>query len=100
MQVIELGAVSCEVDTVRAEFNSGDLSEVRSEGECEKTSAAGDVYEGAWWWRQCPSRIRGRGMMALGTYKVNVTSTMSLFWKQECVVIDERIVDTVSLCGL
>ena len=46
MQVIELGAVYGEVDTVRAEFNSGDLNEVRSEDECEKTSAAGDVYEG------------------------------------------------------
>ena len=46
MQVIELGAVHGEVDTVRAEFNSGDLNEVRSEDECEKTSPAGDVYEG------------------------------------------------------
>ena len=46
MQVIELGSVRGEVDTVRAEFNSGDLSEVQSEGKCEKTSAAGDVYEG------------------------------------------------------
>ena len=46
MQIIELGDVRDEVDTVHAEFNSGDLSEVRSEDECENTCAAGDVYEG------------------------------------------------------
>ena len=46
MQFIELGAVRGEMDTVRAELNSGDLSEVRNEDKCEKTSAAGDVHEG------------------------------------------------------
>ena len=38
-QVVELGAVHGKVDPVGAEFDSGDLDDVRSDDEREKTGA-------------------------------------------------------------
>ena len=48
MQVVELGAVHGEVDSVGAEFDSNDLDNVRSDNECEKTGAVVGAHEVGW----------------------------------------------------
>lgn len=48
-KIIDLRAVREEVNQVGAEFNSGDLGDVRSDDEREKISAAVDIYEVDWW---------------------------------------------------
>ena len=48
MQVVELGAVHGEVDPVGAEFDYGDLDDVRSDDEREKTRAVVGAYEVGW----------------------------------------------------
>lgn len=52
MRAIELRGMRSEVDPVGGEFESGDLCDVRSEDEREKTSAAVGVFEVLWRWRQ------------------------------------------------
>ena len=89
-----------EVDTVRAEFNSGDLSEVRSEDECEKTSAGGDVYEVGVVVAPVPKSDSLTWEDGVGDVQGERDQHKVAIWKQECVVIDEWIVDTVSLCDL
>ena len=81
MRVVELGAVRSEVDPVGGESDSGDLGDLRSKDEREKTRAAGGLTRWVGGGASILDGFADAGKMASRTYKVKVTRAILLIWK-------------------